>query len=165
MNDCTSVIDQVCLAFQKQNRKATAAGFVLGGFVPSAIFSIIHWEINRAPYLGVLVAGGLLFSAKTVYEWTKVGFHSGMKALGFVILTEGVMTLSGLLPLQLAALALLVCVNGIATGCNLALNRKQARQARVAQRPKTEAKVQAPVKRERRKSVRVNFKKGKKRAG
>ena len=41
-----------------------------------------------------IVAGGLLYSAKTVYAWGKLAFHTAAKALGFVVLLEGVMILS-----------------------------------------------------------------------
>jgi hypothetical protein len=73
----------------------------------------------------LLVAGGLMFSATTVYDWTKIAFQSSFKALGFCVLVEGVMTFSGIAILSYAALAVLAIINGIGTGCKIALNQRQ----------------------------------------
>ena len=160
-----SIVDQVRQATQKQNRLATGAGFTLGGFVPSAVFSIVHYELKETPLLWIIVLGGLLFSAITVFRWSKIAFDSGVKAVGFVVLIEGVMTFSGLYWLSCTALALLIVINGIATGCNLALNRREtAAEERAVAKPLTPP-VKKPVAKRaapRRKSVRVNFNKGKK---
>jgi hypothetical protein len=70
-----------------------------------------------------LALGGLLFSARTVYAWGRLAFQASGKALGFVVLMEGVMTMSHTPWLSPAALAYLVAINGIATGCTLSLNK------------------------------------------
>ena len=65
----------------------------------------------------ILVLGGLLFSAKTVWQWAHQAFaNDAWKATGFVVLLEGVMTLSQIPALAIAALVLLTAINGIATG-------------------------------------------------
>lgn len=124
-----SIVEQVKAAGQKQNRLAVAAGFILGGFVPSASFVLAHYEIKPTEPLWmqmptVLVVAGLIYSAKTVFDWACIAFRQPLKALGFVVLVEGVMTFSKTAALSYVALALLVCINGIATGCNLALDTK-----------------------------------------
>jgi hypothetical protein len=124
------VVDQVRAAFAPKARLATFLGCLLGGFVPVATFVVAHYEVDTAR-LGsshsvlsiVLVLGGLLFSAKTVYGWGKLAFQAPAKAFGFVILTEGVMTLAQTSWLSVAALIYLVAINGIATGCTLSLKR------------------------------------------
>ena len=114
------VIDQIRIAMK--NPLAAFAGFILGGFVPVATFSISHLDKTLNEYvLWTLVIGGLIYSALTVFGWAKNAFDNGLKALGFVVLIEGVMTLSGLPMLSYAALALLVIINGIATGANLSI--------------------------------------------
>lgn len=124
-----SIVEQVKAASQKQNRLAVVAGFILGGFVPSASFVLAHREIQPSEPLWfqmptVLVIAGLIYSAKTVFDWASIAFRHPAKALGFVVLVEGVMTFSKTAALSYVALALLVCINGIATGCNLALDTK-----------------------------------------
>ena len=114
------VIDQVKMA--AKNPLAALAGFILGGFVPVATFSVSHLDKNLNEYvLWTLVIGGLIYSALTVFGWAKMAFVNGLKAFGFVVLIEGVMTLSGIAWLSYAALALLVIINGIATGATLSL--------------------------------------------
>lgn len=124
------VVGQVRHALHPRALLATITGFLLGGFVPLASFWLSHRELDhdRPVYLQVtayIVAGGLLYSAKTVYAWGKLAFHTAAKALGFVVLLEGVMILSQTPWLTMMALAYLVVINGVATGCNLALPRSQ----------------------------------------
>jgi hypothetical protein len=120
------VVDQARVAFQGDNRLPTAMGFILGGFAPIATFATAHHQYNPAvawyaQVATVMVLGGLLFSAITVYKWARLAFSMPAKAVGFVLAVEGVMTFSTMPALSFAALALLVCINGIATGCHLAL--------------------------------------------
>jgi len=131
---CLGIVDQVKEAAKKTNRIATVAGFVLGGFVPTASFTLAHFEVNASQPLWLqmptlLVLAGLIYSAKTVFDWAKIAFKHPAKAVGFVTLLEGVMTFSHTHWLSAVALALLVGINGIATGCNLALDTKAARKA------------------------------------
>lgn len=98
---------------------ALALGCILGGFVPLASYVLAHLPAP-AWYLWALVAGGLLFSAKTVYQWGAAAFADAWKAGGFVLLLEGVMTYAPVPWLALSALGVLVGINAIATGCALA---------------------------------------------
>lgn len=124
------VVDQVRHSLRPTNRLPTALGFLLGGFVPIASFVVAHYELDRGTPLylqlaSYLVLGGLLYSAKTVYEWGSRAFMNAWKAVGFVVLVEGVMVTSSVPWLGYAALAYLVCINGIATGCTLALEKPE----------------------------------------
>ncbi len=136
-----SIVSQVREAFSKKRRLASAAGLLLGGFVPLASFVLAHQEIDRERLWSVptaLVAGGLLYSAKTVYAWGAIAFLSRLKSAGFVVLLEGVMIASQARWLSLTALAYLIIINGLATGCNLSLEGKQATERRSrAERPLT----------------------------
>jgi hypothetical protein len=120
------VVQQVKRAFKRTNRLATSVGFLLGGFVPVALFVLTHpaggvvFEpgVNR---VSSLVAGGLLYSAQTVFQWARLAFGQALKAAGFVVLLEGVMVVADARWLALVALGYLVVVNGVATGCTLSL--------------------------------------------
>ncbi len=136
MTDATikkmSVLDQCRTAWQKKNRHATVAGFILGGFMPIASYVVSHNEIEKTSHVlaqmpTYLVTGGLIFSAVTVFNWSAVAFRSKVKAFGFVVLVEGVMTLSQVKLLAFAALLMLIVINGIATGCHLSLDKKEAK--------------------------------------
>lgn len=125
------VVDQITLAFKARNRLATIMGFLLGGVVPVATYLEAHVDLDRSLPLHTqvatyLVLGGLAFSAKTVFDWAKLAFNSPTKAAGFVVLLEGVMVTSGVPVLPLVLLAVLVGINGIATGCILSLGRAKS---------------------------------------
>jgi hypothetical protein len=119
------VVEQVRLSLRRGSRLAFALGVLLGGFVPIATYVIAHTELQlqRPLYLqpaAAFVAGGLLFSAVTMYNWGKLAFMQRAKALGFVVLLEGTMVTAQTPWLALTALAYLATINGVATACNLA---------------------------------------------
>jgi hypothetical protein len=119
-----TVVQQVRTALRPGNRLATSLGFLLGGFVPLASFFVAHYEVTRmAPWYEqkpvFLVLGGLAYSARTVWQWGRLAFQNAVKALGFVVLLEGVMVTSHIPWLSIAALAYLIAINGVATGCHL----------------------------------------------
>jgi hypothetical protein len=123
-----SVIQQVREAFKVKNRLAAIVGALLGGFVPTAVYTVARYELVASEGFwqvpSVLVLGGLLFSAITVYSWCREAFQACAKAVGFVLLAEGVMTFGHIPWLSVAALAYLVGINAISTACQLALPRK-----------------------------------------
>ena len=119
-----SIVHQVKAATHKSNRIAMTAGFILGSFVPAASYELVHYEVASQPMLWILVTGGLTYSALTVYQWAKVAFKHPAKALGFVVLLEGILTFSASAWLSGSALALLVAINGVSAGCQLALDYK-----------------------------------------
>ncbi len=118
------VVEQVRLALRRGSRLAFALGVLLGGFVPIATFQISHTELTSARALwlqpaAAFVAGGLLFSAVTMYGWGRLAFAQRAKAFGFVVLLEGTMVTCHTRWLALAALCYLAAINGVATACNL----------------------------------------------
>lgn len=119
------VVGQVRAALSPANRLASALGFLLGGFVPAATYVVAHRELAAGALwaqLGTyLVAGGLLYSARTVFDWGTLAFGLRVKALGFVVLLEGVMVTAHTAWLAGAALGYLVAINGAATACKLSL--------------------------------------------
>jgi hypothetical protein len=123
------VVDQISIAFAKNNLFATLCGFVLGGIVPVTVFRTAHYGVAVNPWLWVLVVGGLIYSAITVFKWGTIAFSSAVKSFGFVVLLEGTLTFSPDHALAYAALAVLTAINGVATGVNLVANRKEARKA------------------------------------
>jgi VIT1/CCC1 family predicted Fe2+/Mn2+ transporter len=124
------VLDQVAQATRSHNRLAFTVGGLLGGFIPVASFTICHYECEAQPYLWVLVVAGFTYSAITVYQWATIAFKHWAKAVGFVVLMEGVIFFSHTLWLSYAALGVLVLINGISTATNLIADRKLARRKR-----------------------------------
>lgn len=123
----TGIVAMVRQAAKRDNRLATAIGALFGGFVPIASFALVHGELGSDWYLdpkSALVAGGLLYSAKTVVQWAQLAFRDKAKAIGFAVLVEGVMTFSATSWLSYAALALLVSINAVATGVTLSRGGK-----------------------------------------
>ena len=146
--DKMGVVDQIVHICTKQgsgkkaSRKHLAAavlGGVLGGFVPIATYTLAHIELAGVAWYSLwaqlstwLVIGGLLYSAPTVYNWANKAFGGSTfigrtKSFGFVLLIEGSMIAGkghwALVALGIAALGVLVFVNGVASGCKLALQR------------------------------------------
>lgn len=115
----SSVVDQTRTAFHPSRRLAAVLGFILGGFVPVATFTVTHCEVATHPALWLLVLGGLAYSSLSVYAWARQAFNAATKAAGFVLLLEGTMTFSGLLWLSACALLVLVTINGICAACAL----------------------------------------------
>lgn len=123
------VVEQVRLSLRPGSRLAFALGVLLGGFVPIATFVIAHTELTAARALwlqpaAAFVAGGLLFSAVTMYRWGVLAFAQRAKAIGFVVLLEGTMVTCQTRWLALVALGYLAAINGVATACNLATRQE-----------------------------------------
>jgi len=121
------IVDMVRSASHKKNRVAMAAGFILGGWVPAVTYLVSHFHVQALPMLWLLVAGGLTYSAMTVFSWAKIAFRHPLKALGFVVLLEGAMTFVPDGWIGLPSLGLLVLVNGLATGTNLVNDSREGR--------------------------------------
>jgi hypothetical protein len=100
-----------------------AMGVVLGGFVPLAVYAIVHFEVAQHPSLWAMVIGGLAYSAISVYIWAKQAFHMWVKAIGFVLLLEGTVTFSQERWLGLAGLVILVAINGVSAAVALQADR------------------------------------------
>jgi hypothetical protein len=117
-----------------QNRLATTMGALLGGLVPALGYVTAH-EWLRLPSLldgsksgldpsraiaAVVLAGSLLFSAKTVFQWAALALKDRSKAVGFVVLIELTMVAISFQWVSGICLGYLVAINAIATACNLA---------------------------------------------
>lgn len=121
-----SVVGQVRTAVKPQHRLATFFGFLMGGLAPLVSYVTAHYEIdpNLPLYTQIgtlMVVGCLLFSAITVYKWSKLCFNSIGGAFGFVLMAEGTLIFCHINWLSAVALGYLVVINGIATGCQIAL--------------------------------------------
>lgn len=67
---------------------ATIIGCVIGAIVPLLVYRIAHYHVSDTPALWLIVAGGLLFSASSVYGWGLKLFGAWYKAGGFTLLIE-----------------------------------------------------------------------------
>lgn len=118
------IVDQVRVALSREHRLATMIGALLGAVVPFATFCVAHRELDTAaPWTdprAALVVGGLIFSARTVYQWGQLALGSGLKAFGFTVLLEGIMVASAQPWLAIVALVYLCAINAVATGTTLA---------------------------------------------
>lgn len=113
-----------------RNPLPAVIGALLGALVPSATFVVGHYELtSRTEPKALIVLGGLVFSALTVFRWGRLAFGSAVKALGFVVLAEGVMTFCSTAWLSVVALGYLVLINAIATGCTIALGAVEDQRA------------------------------------
>ena len=121
-----SAVEQIKNAFASHQRMSAVLGFMLGGFIPVATYIVVHYEVAVSPALWVLVVGGLLYSAITVFKWSKQAFNMTAKAYGFVVLLEGVVTFASSHTLALCGLAILVAINGIGATVALQARPQQA---------------------------------------
>jgi hypothetical protein len=122
------IITQIHIA--ARNPLPAVIGALLGALVPSATFVVGHYELSSwTEPKALIVLGGLAFSALTMFRWGRLAFGSAVKALGFVVLAEGVMTFSSTAWLSVVALGYLVLINAIATGCTIALGAVENQRA------------------------------------
>jgi hypothetical protein len=129
-----STMAKIRTALARRNLLATVIGAIKGGAIPFGTFTLFHLEMHNDPWQakGLIVLGGLVYSAKTVFGWCKQVFRKEdgapdtLKALGWCVGIEGFMTCSDTFWLNCAALALLILVNAVATGVSLALEDEAA---------------------------------------
>lgn len=116
---------------------AAVLGGLLGGWIPYVSIRYSHglgvFDWHDWHWLAVL--GALMFSAVTVFEWTKASFDSWFKALGFTMVTETVMICSTDPWLHWPALGILVVIN--ATNSAYLLSKDDLKPA--AELPEPEA--------------------------
>lgn len=84
---------------------------IAAGFLPIASFVMAHIESATNPFLWVLVAAALTFSAPTLADWAKKWCGNQYKAWGFTVLLEGVMVFSHTAWLSYMGLVILVAIN------------------------------------------------------
>lgn len=141
------VVSQIKVAFS--NPLPLLIGALIGALVPLATYTVGHAELGTAGWgsvPGAIVIGGCLFSAITVYKWGRRAFNSALKAVGFVVLSEGVMTFSSTPWLSVLMLGCLIAINAVANGSNLAVAHLDAERLRKAvELPDVTLLAQAPL--------------------
>lgn len=140
------VVSQIKLAFA--NPLPLVIGALIGALVPIATYTVGHAELDAAGWVslpGAIVIGGCCFSAITVYKWGRRAFDSALKAVGFVILSEGVMSFSHVAWLSLVVLGFLVAINAVANGANLAIAHLDAERRRVEAEVTVTASLPVPL--------------------
>ena len=126
-----SIVGQIQDTFRAGERLSAALGLVTGAFAPTGVFAITHSCLTEAPLhtqpLAWIAGGGLVFSAMTVVTWANTMFRNPIKAFGWTLLIEGIMTFAPdhLAWLSYACLGLLVFVNAVANACNLVADKNR----------------------------------------
>lgn len=117
------------------NPTATALGAVVGGAVPWFARTVAHHEVAQrwwADPKALIVVGCMLFSVSTVHTFGRACFRSERKALGFVVAVEGVAILCSTPQVWVTALAMLVLINAVTSGCTIALAHADTSRRRAA---------------------------------
>ncbi len=91
---------------------------IAASFLPVAAYVIAHVEAVERPWMWVLVAAALAYSAPTVAKWATKWAGHPVKAWGFVVLLEGVMVFSQIKWLSIIAVGILVAVNAYVARVN-----------------------------------------------
>jgi hypothetical protein len=131
-----SITEQITRAFKKKNRLPFGIGAAMGSFVPIAIFCLTQYTmgvshdiiagVQEYPWLMGLIFGGCIFSAKSVFQWSRAAFAKDwVKAAGFVIILEGCMVLAPILTLKIIAGLFLILINAFASGSSVLLEKKE----------------------------------------
>lgn len=132
-----TVVQQVRHAFKPGGRLAAFIGLLMGGCAPIFTFGVVHLVLpfhpERAYILCAIAAGGLLFSAPKVYKWGLSAWGSKVEALGAVMFLEGVMTFVPSFYLPMAALAILIFVNGTYSACRLQIRHHPAERSHICE--------------------------------
>jgi hypothetical protein len=66
-----NVVEQMVRAFSPGHRLSALMGLILGGFVPVAVYALVHFEVATHPLFWIMVTGGLCYSAIAVYKWAE----------------------------------------------------------------------------------------------
>lgn len=109
-------------------RLATVTGSIMGGVVPVLIYRLSHHHAAESPALWLIVAGGLLFSASSVYGWGMRLFGGAWyKAGGFTLLLElSTIFVNGWE--SKLALSILVLINAVNLAHALVVGNRPARR-------------------------------------
>lgn len=121
MSSNASILEQI-KTFSK-SPLAAGVGAIAGGSAAFASATIAHNLGTPYRWEAIIVAGGLLFSSTTVFDWGRAIFKRWDKALGFVVLMELTM-LQRVVPwLGTAAMVLLIAINAVANGHTVATQK------------------------------------------
>lgn len=107
---------------------ATAIGCIIGAVVPVLVYRIAHFHAAGTPALWLIVAGGLLFSATSVFSWGQKLFGGAWyKAGGFTLLIElSTVFVSGWE--SYVALSVLMAVNAVNMAHALVVGNRAAKR-------------------------------------
>jgi hypothetical protein len=120
--------------------QATLIGALVGGLVPWFARTLAHEQLPETWSAGsrglalvmlVVVLGCAVFSGLTVYKFGRATFSDKRKAIGFTLALEGVMLVSHGAT-SIVALAVLVLINALGNGSNIALARQATCKKREA---------------------------------
>jgi hypothetical protein len=120
--------------------QATLIGALVGGLVPWFARTLAHEQLPEtwsdgnhglALVMLVVVIGCAVFSGLTVYKFGRATFSDQRKAVGFTLALEGVMLVSHGAT-SVVALAVLVLINALGNGSNIALARQATCKKREA---------------------------------
>ena len=102
----------------------TILAAVAAAFVPVGVFVTSHKALTTgsAP-LAVLSIAGLVYSIPSVVAWAQKWTGHRAKAIGFTVMLEGIMTISGEPWLAGIALAILAGVNAMIAATNVSALR------------------------------------------
>lgn len=109
-------------------RLASVVGAIVGAVVPVLVYRIAHYHAGDTPALWLIVAGGLLFSASSVYSWGLRLFGGAWyKAGGFTVLIElSTVFVQGWE--SKLALSILILINGVNLAHALVVGAKPAKK-------------------------------------
>lgn len=109
-------------------RLASLTGAIIGAVVPVLVYRIAHYHAAETPALWLIVAGGLLFSASSVYGWGLRLFGGAWyKAGGFTVLLElSTVFVKGWE--SKLALSILILINAVNLAHALVIGNKPARR-------------------------------------
>lgn len=126
------ILRQIRLTADPRNRVAMTLGAIRGAWVPVGVCVAAHRDLDLDGVIAgrvaldawhvlllALVLGGLAYSLPTVVRWGRLFGDSRTGAIGFAVLTEGVMCLSGQGWLSAIALVMLCVINAVASGVSL----------------------------------------------
>jgi len=134
----TDIVSQLECAIRYP--QATLIGALVGGLVPWFARTLAHVQLPAAWSAGnhglalamlVVVIGCAIFSGLTVYKFGKATFGDDRKALGFTLALEGVMVVSTGAT-SAVALAVLILINALSNGSNIAMARQATCKKREA---------------------------------
>ena len=109
----------------RRNVAVMARGVAIGASVPVFAHTMAHHSsFGGTNVTTAIVAGCLLYSAPTVYQWAERVTRQWFKALGLVLCLEGVLVASPVAWCSWVALGLLVAVNATQFGAFKAPKRR-----------------------------------------
>lgn len=127
-DNTTTILDQV--RGYAKNPIASALGATLGAIIPLVTYHVTHYQAPANPWLYILVAAGLLYSAPKVYDWARTLFGTPIAGVAFTIIMEMAMVVTDAPVTKYAGLVVLVVINALSVAYNITDQDKRAKLAR-----------------------------------